>query len=53
MKHYLKNATVVNEGALFPAGIFIVDARIAAICRYDDASGIAKEKECIAASDSE
>ena len=52
MKHYLKNATVVNEGALFPAGIFIVDERIAAICRYDDASGIAKEKECIAASNS-
>ncbi|MBR3030211.1 MAG: dihydroorotase [Bacteroidales bacterium] len=52
MKHYLKNATVVNEGALFPAGIFIVDERIAAICRYDDASGPGREEECIAQSDS-
>ena len=52
MKHYLKNATVVNEGALFPAGIFIVDERIAAVCRYDDASGIEREKACIAQSDS-
>ena len=52
MKHYLKNATVVNEGALFPAGIFIVDERIAAICRYDDPSGPAREKDCIAQSDS-
>ena len=52
MKHYLKNATVVNEGALFAAGIFIVDERIAAVCRYDDASGIEREKDCIAQSDS-
>lgn len=52
MKHYLKNATVVNEGALFPAGIFIVDERIAAVCRYDDASGMEREKACIADSDS-
>ncbi|MBR5735602.1 MAG: dihydroorotase [Bacteroidales bacterium] len=52
MKHYLKNATVVNEGALFPAGIFIVDERIAAVCRYDDASGIERENECVAESDS-
>lgn len=52
MKHYLKNATVVNEGALFSAGIFIVDERIAAICRYDDPSGMEREKACIADSDS-
>lgn len=52
MKHYLKNATVINEGALFSAGIFIVDERIAAICRYDDAAGIGREKACIAESDS-
>ena len=52
MKLYLKNATVVNEGALFAAGIFIVDERICAICRYDDASGVQREKDCIAVSDS-
>ena len=52
MKFYLKNATVVNEGALFPAGIFIVDERIAAICRYDSPSGLEREQACIADSDS-
>jgi dihydroorotase len=52
MKHYLRNATVVNEGALFPAGIFIVDERIAAVCRYDDAAGMEREKDCIAQCDS-
>ena len=52
MKFYLKNATVVNEGALFPAGIFIVDERISAVCRYDDPSGADREKGCIAQSDS-
>lgn len=52
MKCYLKNATVINEGALFPAGIFIVDERIAAICRYDSHSGHEREQACIADSDS-
>lgn len=52
MKQYLSNAVVINEGALFPAGIFIVDDRIAAVCRHDSPEGRQREKECIAQSDS-